>query len=227
MIKTSDDDSLGNTACIEVIISPYECMGNASDSAKAVKQIHITARTCLSVIGELHAQIFDMQKLAEIGAMQVFDESEGTDAIFSMLYAGCHAENESHYPFTQDFLEVLSQHLCASEESVAACGMGFRIAHLETIKIEKQWQRQGIGSLMVKALLKHAEAFDFLVGQAESIEYHQYLNEHYPIHQQRLSFVQSTTGQLMRDHFQQGILRFYERLGMRIFEADGVTWFLV
>ena len=209
-------------------MNPFEGMGGVVNSALAVTRIRIDAIADGQAIGQLDAQIFDMQKISALGAMGVFEESSGTDAFFSMIYSGSYAANAAEYPFTEDFSKVLKDYLgLKNVELTHAQCMGFRIAHLERVKIDKAWQRQGIGTNLVKEFLTLERHFDFVVGQVDSIEFNEYVREHYPVHALRKDFLEAASGRLMNEYFQQGLNRFYQRLGMKLFEAEGVTWFIL
>lgn len=70
-------DSSGNAISLGVSLCPYVRMGNLGDSERAVQQVRIITSVGQQEIGVLYAQIFDMQKLADMGAMQVFDRIIG------------------------------------------------------------------------------------------------------------------------------------------------------
>jgi hypothetical protein len=151
----------------------FSDMGDEPDSDAGVTQILIEARLDSGkVVGRLAAYLFNMDKLGQMGLMNVFSHSKRTKELFKSMYQGNYKDCSDDYLFQPAFLEALKAQL--SPETIEAQGygdyqmddycMGYNIAYLDVLESLDSAYKE-CGDEMLGVLKGLEEWFDFLVTQ--------------------------------------------------------------
>ncbi len=167
------DEQMGSEAHADVSyhLQAGPCFDLAGeDVSSAVSALHIEAvRDNGEVVGTLEALIFDMALLANLEMMEVFDFSEGTQALYRQMYQAASLETDDLPQFNAEFLRLLRsklphEQLQKVEESFSLdeyC-VGFHLCHVDKLEVS-DWIYRDCGAEMLEILRSFNEHYDFLV----------------------------------------------------------------
>ncbi len=152
-------------------VEPSYDMADVPDSEAGVTEIIIEATFADGkVVGKLVAYIFDMDKLGHLGLMDVFGQSERTQALFKTVYQGHYQDCADDYLFQPAFLDALKAQLrpeVIQEREDEGFGMdeycmGYHIAYLDLLE-SFDGKYEDCEDEMVGVLKGLGDGFDFLI----------------------------------------------------------------
>jgi len=166
------DEQMGSEAHADVNyhLQTGPCFDLAGeDVSSAVSALHIEAiRDNGEVVGSLEALIFDMALLANLEMMEVFDFSEGTQALYRQIYQADSLATDDLPQFNAEFLRLLRsklpyEQLQKVEESFSLdeyC-VGFHLCHVDKLEVS-DWVYRDCGEEMLEMLRSFNEFYDLL-----------------------------------------------------------------